>query len=165
MYSYVLKGYSMTWSPRPLQALAIKYRTTGSWSTNSNPLACLGLTLLVCISPFHPLQKLWSAEDPFHLSVHKATATVFRRHIYPDIWRTQQTTEEALLEGRVPHTTRILGLWKVGPCQILCSGLKGTQNKRKAQPNSPHNFTFHKSFVVWVPVSIWDRNGTVGTPP
>lgn len=113
----------------------------------------------------HPSKNCAAAEDPFHLSVLNATATAIRRHIYLDMWQTQQTTEAARLQGQRPQKTRISSLGKVSPCQILCSGLNDIQKKRKAQPNSAHNFTFHKSSVVWAPASVWDRNGALGTRP
>lgn len=110
--------------------------------------------------------QCWSAaEGPFHLPVLSATATAIRRHIYPDVWQTEQTTEVARPQGQRPQTTRISTLGKVSPCQILGSGLNDRQKKRKAQPNSAHNFIFHKNSVVWAPVSVWDRNGALTRHP
>lgn len=128
---------------------------------SSNPWSALPRHCWAAPLHFAHFKARWYSRQSLPSVVHNTTAPTFCRHVYPNIWQTQQTTKAALLEGQFPQTTRILGLCKVSSRQLLCSGLQ-----TGAKPSqTPHNFTFHKRFVVWAPVSVWDINGTAGTPP
>lgn len=106
-----------------------------------------------------------AAEGPSHPSIHNATAIAFCRHIYPDIWWMQWTTEEALLEGQFSQTARIVSLCKFSLVKY-CAQAKMT-HKTRGKPSWTHPIfsPFHESFVVWALESARDRNRAIGTPP
>lgn len=106
-----------------------------------------------------------AAEGPSHPSIHNATAIAFCRHIYPDIWWMQWTTEEALLEGQFSQTARIVSLCKFSLVKY-CAPAKMT-HKTRGKPSWTHPIfsPFHESFVVWALESARDRNRAIGTPP